>query len=183
MTHGYGLPREQSLGRLFASLGEYSVTDKSRNGKSNISIAVDTYRNYKKHDAFVLGFTYSDRFGLEYDNQNLDFFAGFHGQGLDLEGKNANAIEEEFLKVYKYFYLTFGSPYADQLSDMLVDSIISFLKLQGKRVFAFTWENRNTSNNLYKPYISANDCLADGHLNKQGTFKLYQTIQDGLGAE
>ena len=178
-TYGYGLPREQSLGRLFSDRGGYTVTDMSRSGKSNISIALDAYRHVDDCDVFVLGFTYASRFGLEYDSQNLDFFTGFHGKGLAV----SENLNEEFLKVYKYFYLTFAPPYSDQLSDMLIDYTISFLKSKGKQVFAFSWEHRDTSTSLYYPYHGEEDRLDDGHLNKKGTLKLYNYIQEQLGLD
>ena len=178
LTHGMGLPRSESLGSLFANKGGYDVTDNSRNGKSNISIAIDAYRNWDKCDVFVLGFTYSSRFGLEFDNQNLDFYAGF--QHDSLHGDCPESLSDEFTKVYKYFYLTFSEPYSSELSDMLVDYTVNFLKSKNKKVFAFTWESRKTTENLYRPYIGLDGRLPDGHLNKHGTQKLYDTIQHEL---
>ena len=180
MTHGHGLPRDQSLGKLFTDIGGYNVTDKSRNGKSNISIALDAYKHADKCEVFVLGFTYLSRFGLEYDSKNLDFYSGFHGSGV---GDVDQEIENEFMHVYKYFYLTFGPPYSDQLSDMLVDYTISFLKSKNKKIFCFAWEHRDTNASLFYPYYGVEDRLLDGHLNKNGTYKLFNHIQENLGAE
>ena len=76
LVYGDGLPREQSLGNLFKDLGGYNVTDCSRSGKSNIAIALDAYQSFKDYDVIILGFTFSSRFHLKYNNQNLDFFSG-----------------------------------------------------------------------------------------------------------
>lgn len=178
-TYGQGLPRKHSLGNLFSDIGGYDVINKSRNGKSNISIALDTYRHVNKCDVFVLGFTYSTRFGLEYRSKNLDFFTGFQGKTIFNDSK----LENEFLNIYKFFYLTFDSPYCDQLSDMLIDYTIAFLKSKGKKVFAFSWEQRNTNIELDYPFYSTSDRLDDGHLNINGTKKLFNHIQNKLGAE
>jgi hypothetical protein len=178
MIHGMGLPRTESLAALMSSKGGYDVIDKSRNGKSNISIALDAYRNWDKCDIFVLGFTYSSRFGLEFENTNLDFYAGF--QHNELRGDVPAALSDEFIKVYKYFYLTFSEPYSSDLSDMLVDYTVNFLKSKNKKVFALTWENRKSTTSLYRPYMGTDDRQPDGHLNEQGTQKLYDIIQNEL---
>ena len=130
-TYGKGLERNQSLGSLFTTLGGYNVGDKSRPGKSNIAIAFDTYQNYKNFDTFVLGFTFADRFGIQYQNQDLDFFPGFHGQGLDLNNDQLDIAHKE---VYKYFYSVYGPPYSDNLSNMLIDTLVSFLISMDKKV-------------------------------------------------
>jgi hypothetical protein len=181
MTYGHGLSREHSLGRLFSDIGGYDVIDKSRNGKSNISIALDTYKHVNECDVFVLGFTYASRFGLEYNSENLDFFSGF--EGVRVDRFNNEELENEFLSVYKFFYLTFGSPYCDQLSDMLIDYTVAFLKSKGKKVFAFSWEERTTNIVLDYPFYGKKDRLNDGHLSKTGTLKLFNRIQEQLGAE
>jgi len=179
MIYGQGLPREDSLGNLFHEIGGYDVVDKSRNGKSNISIALDTYRHADDFDVFVLGFTYSSRFGLEYGSDNLDFYSGFSGNIRFADSE----LEDEFLKLYKFFYLVFESPYCDNLSDMLVDYTIAFLKSKGKKVYALSWENRNTQADYDHPFFCAEDRLDDYHLNANATKKLFDRIQDKLGAE
>ncbi len=173
LVYGQGLDRKDCLSSLFVNKGFYDVLDKSRPGKSNIAIAVDTYKNFSNYDVFVLGFTFSSRFGMKYHDQNLDFFTGFHKQGLNLEPKDLDSTHIEF---YKYFYSVFGSPYCDDLSDMLIDTLISFLLAQNKKVLGFSWEKRNTTNQLLYPFIGPSDRLTDGHLNKQGVEKLYHFL-------
>ena len=175
LTYGHGLSREQNLGALLSK--NYTVTDQSRNGKSNIMIAMDAYANHATHDVFMLGFTYSARFGIRYQNFNLDFFPGYHGQGLGLPSvPNSYEVDTAFSQVYKYFFSVYGPPYCDDLSDMLIDGVISFLKSQGKKVVAWTWETRKTSVDLFAPYIAPKMRLEDGHLNEQGTEYLYQLV-------
>jgi hypothetical protein len=172
-THGQGLPRNQNLGYLFEHLGEYSVTDLSRNGKSNLIMCLDAYQHCADHDVFVLGFTYSSRFGLKYQDQDIDFYAGYNGRGFDLDPQDLDLATQQ---VYKYFYSVFDRPYCDDLSNMLIDTTVAFLKSQGKKVVTFSWEQRQTSHELFYPYFANQDRLEDGHLNAQGTKKLYQQL-------
>lgn len=180
LTYGHGLPREDSLGSLFANQGNYLVKDLSRPGKSNMAIAVDAYKNFQDYDTFVLGFTFSSRFGIKYQDQNLDFYSGFHGKGIGIDESNINAhsIDEAYLKVYKYFFTVFESPYCDDLSDMLIDGLLAFLQSQNKKVLPFSWQKRYTKNSLTYPYIAPEHRLPDGHLNKQGTLYLYNFLQN-----
>jgi hypothetical protein len=175
LTYGQGLDRQDSLGGLFDTRGNYRVFDKSRPGKSNMAIAFDTYQNFRDYDTFVLGFTYSSRFGLKYNDQNLDFFTGFHGQGLGLEPETLDTAQVE---MYKYFYSIFGPPFSGDLSDMLIDTLISFLISQDKKVVGFSWEKRNTSCYLEYPFIGPSDRFNDGHLNVNGTEKLFNFLQN-----
>ena len=175
LTYGQGLDRKDSLGALFNTRGEYQVLDYSRPGKSNMSIVFDTYQHFQDYDTFVLGFTYSARFGLRYKDQNLDFFPGFHGNGLGLDSETLDIAHTE---IYKYFYSVFGSPYCDDLSDMLIDTLISFLLSQNKKVVGFSWENQKTINHLEYPYIGPVGRLDDGHLNAKGTEQLFDFLQN-----
>ena len=177
LVYGYGLDRRDSLGSLFGSVAGYNTLDMSRAGKSNIAIAVDTYQNFRDYEVFVLGFTYSSRFGIKYQEQNLDFFSGFHGNGSNLVPQD---LDEDHGEMYKYFYSVFGPPYSDNLSDMIIDTLISFLLSQNKKVVAFSWEKRNTQCHLEYPYISTNNRLLDGHLNKTGVIKLFDFLQNIL---
>jgi hypothetical protein len=175
LTYGQGLERDKSLGHLYKTRGLYQVTDNSRPRKSNLLIAVDTYENYREHDVFVLGFTFSERFGIKYHNDNLDFFAGFHGQGLELSSKS---LDNTHCELHKYFYTVFGNPFCNNLSDMLVDSLVSFLISQGKTVVPFSWQQRATNVEILYPYIMPADRLEDGHLNESGTIKLFDILQN-----
>lgn len=175
LTYGHGLPREQSLGHLFHELGQYQVTDMSRPGKSNLAIANDVYLNAATHDVFVIGWTFSSRFGIKYNNENLDFFVGWHGNGAGFKDEK---LDQAFTQVYKYFYTVFGPPYSDQLSNMLVDTTMAFL--QDRKAVAFSWEPRDTNYSLLMPYFGPEHRLLDGHLTAEGTRILYDNIQKEL---
>lgn len=180
LVYGYGIPREASLGNLFKTDGYYDVLDTSRPGKSNISIAVDTYKNYKNFDTIVLGFTYSSRFGLAWKDQNIDFYPGFHQKGF---GVDPASLDDATLQIYKYFYSVYGPPYSEDLSNMVIDTLISFLKSQDKKILTFSWEQRQTENSLFYPYIEPTLRLNDGHLNIQGTRHLFNLLQDMLNEQ
>lgn len=175
LTYGQGLPRTQSLGSLFQELGGYKVFDASRPGKSNTAICIDTHQHWKDYDLFVLGFTFSSRFYINYNNQNLDFYIGSQKQQTNLEPQE---LDDATNAVHKYFYTVFGHPYCDQLSDMLIDGCVSFLEAHGKKVLGFSWEARQTSTQLLYPYMSPEYRLDDGHLNQQGTINLYNFLQN-----
>ena len=174
-TYGHGLPREQSLGALFRELGGYTVTDMSRPGKSNLAMAYDVYQHAGDHDVFVLGWTFSSRFGIQYQDQPIDFYAGSTGQGLGFQDKQ---LDDASVAVYKYFYTVFDYPYCDKLSDMLVDTTIHFLK--NRRLVAFSWEKRNVTSSVMMPYLGPEHRLNDGHLSAAGTQVLYDLLQQAL---
>lgn len=179
LTYGQGLARKDSLGCLFKIKGGYVVNDFSRPGKSNIAIVHDIYQNYKNYDVIVLGFTFSSRFGLKYKNKDLDFYVGHHGNGFNLAPDN---LDKSHVMMQKYFYSVFESPYCDHLSDMLVDTTISFLLQQNKKVLSFSWETRTVENKIFYPYIGPDERLDDGHLDKKGTLRLYNLLGEQLGA-
>ena len=176
LTYGQGLDREHSLGRLFADQGEYEVLDYSRPAKSNMVIALDTYQHRFDADVFVLGFTFSARFGIKYRDQNLNFFSGFRADSFDLEPM---ALYKAHLEIQKYFFAVFDRDYYDQLSDMLIDATVRVLPT-GKKVLAFSWETRKTDTNIVYPFIPPNERLPDGHLDQTGTRHLYDYLQQML---
>lgn len=180
LTYSQGLDRQHSLGNLFKTLGGYDVLDNSFPGKSNMMICFDTYQHRHQFDIFVLGFTFSNRFGLKFKNQNLNFYAGSASKGFGLEPQE---LDQTHLAIQKYFYTVFDEPYCSNLSDMLIDTTVNLLNANNKAVVGFSWQNRKTDNNLYYPYISVNDRLSDGHLNVNGTKKLYDFLQNAFDSE
>jgi hypothetical protein len=177
LTYGKGLDRDQSLGSLYQTIGGYTVTDKSRPAKSNAAIAVDTYNHWHEHEVFVLGFTYSSRFGLGYRDQNINFYTGFHGKGLGLQPLELDIASTE---VHKYFYTVFEPPWSEQFSNMLIDGLVSFLISKNKIVLPFSWESRTTVNKVFYPYIGPKERLDDGHLNAHGTKRLFDYLQNQI---
>ena len=128
----------------------------------------------RDHDVFILGFTYSSRFGLQYQDRNINFYSGYHNQGFNLEPQELDIATHE---VYRYFYTVFGPPWSEQLSDMLIDSLVNFLLGKKKTVLAFSWETRKVSYPMLYPYIGPQHRLPDGHLDIQGTQILYDLLQ------
>lgn len=176
-TYGQGLSRNDSLGSLFKRIGGYTVTDFSRPGKSNLAIALDTYNNIDQHDVFVIGWTFSSRFTIRYQDQDLDFFVGSHGKGFDIDPKS---LDDAHIEIQKYFYTVFGHPFCDHLSDILVDTTMSHLRIKQKKIVCFSWEKRNIHNNINYPFIAAKERLPDGHLDSTGTLTLFHYLQNQM---
>lgn len=178
LTYGQGLERDQSLGHLFSKVGGYDVVDKSFPGKSNMSIAFDTYMHRNDFDIFVLGWTFCERFGMKRNDQDLKFFPGFRSDGFGLEPAD---LDIAHLEVQKYFFTVFEEPYCSQLSDMLIDNTVNLFRINSRKVLPFTWQRRNTDNLLHNFYFGPKDRLPDGHLNSAGTKKLFDHLQNILG--
>jgi hypothetical protein len=174
LTYGHGLPREKSLGHLFSEIGGYEVLDKSIPGKSNMSIAFDTYQHRNDFDIFVLGFTFAERFGIKQQGRELKFFSGFRNNSFGLEPGD---LDLAHTAIQKYFFTVFEEPYCSQLSDMLIDSTVNLLLSKKRLVLPFTWQHRNTETLLHNFYFGPDDRLEDGHLNAKGTRKLFDQLQ------
>lgn len=178
-TYGLGLLRKQSLGQLFKDRGGYDVVDCSRNGKSNMAIAMDAYKNADSVDVIVLGFTFSGRFYIKYQEQHIDFQPIRYQLPL-ADNINSQELGDAYLDFHKYFYTLYQTPFCDDYSDFLIDSVCSYLEAQGKIVLAFSWEQRKTKHQLVYPYIGPNMRLPDRHLNALGTEYLYNILQTQL---
>jgi hypothetical protein len=179
LTWGQGLETQHQLASLLRDRGGYTVINESRPGKSNIAIAYDTYQ-YTTPEIYVLGWTFSSRFGIRYQDQNLDFFPGWHGGSLLKTDANAYELDKAYKQFYKFFYTVYESPYSDRLSDMLIDNTIYSLKHRYKKVVAFSWEQRKTINQLLYPYLGPDMRQDDGHLNVKGVEHLYNLIQNHI---
>ena len=170
LVYGHGLPRDQSLYHLFKHNSKYAVTDQSRPAKSNITVAVDVHNAWQDHDIFVVGWTFADRFGIKYNDVNLDFYPGRNLK----ETKNTT---DAFTENHKYFYTIFGPPFSSDLSNMLIDGLHAFLTSNNKTVVFFSWESRSVSCDIKYPYILPSQRLNDGHLDQNGTRYLYNLLQ------
>jgi hypothetical protein len=84
--------------------------------------------------------------------------------------------------LHKNFYTLFDQQHFSNISDMIVDTTIDSMKLNNKKFFVFSWETRRTKNELYYPIVNCGDRLEDGHLNSNGTKKLFDKIQEQLGS-
>lgn len=173
LTYGQGLDRQHSLGSLFEQVGGYEVLDRSRPGKSNMAIAMDSYQYRDAADVFVIGMTFSGRFGLQYKDQQLNFFPGFKNNSFGLEPMS---LDQAHIEVQKYFFTVFDRCYYDCLSDMLLDSIANFLP-KNKRIIIFSWETRTADTPVHYPFVPPTERFDDGHLNATGTRRLYDFLQ------
>ena len=180
-TYGLNLPPEHTLAHLFSVDGGYKVTNGSRNGKSNLAIAMDAYKNSQDHDVVVLGFTYSGRFHIKYDDYNVDFQPSKYE--LPITGPVSEEINQTYSEFHKYFYSLYQRPFCDDLSDFLIDSVASYILSQGKRLLIFSWEKRNTQTQILYPYVPPRFRLPCGHFDEPGTKHLYHVLQDQLGKQ
>lgn len=175
-TFGLGLDANQTLEHLFVHNGGYTVTNKSRNGKSNLAIAMDAYANYKDHDIIVLGFTFSGRFYIKCHDCDIDFQPRFWQPYYGTEKQYSAALENEYKEFHKIFYSLYHRPFCDEHSDFLIDTLCFFLQSQGKKVIAFSWEKRNTNFDVFYPYIPSKYLLPNNHYNAEGTKLLYDML-------
>ena len=175
-TFGLGLPPSDTLEHLFIAAG-YNVVNKSRPGKSNMAICLDTYNHANVADVLVIGFTYSSRYYLNFEKRNIDLLVNRYNLDTD---ENA-ALEDEYINLHRSFYTLFDQNHWGNVSDMLIDNTIDSLLLKNKKIFAFTWESRRTKQKLFRPIIDSSQKLPDGHLNAIGTKNLFNIIQNKLG--
>jgi hypothetical protein len=61
---------------------------------------------------------------------------------------------------------------------MLIDTLISFLISQNKKVVGFSWQHRKTICHLEYPLIGPSERFNDGHLNVKGTEQLFNFLQN-----
>ena len=177
-TWGTGLDSKDTLYSKFEKAG-YNVLNFSRPGKSNSAIAQDTYNNIDSADIFILGFTFSARYHLKFDNIDIDLLPSNYNWQYDFIKWQGNSMNDVVNNLHKNFYTLFDHTYWNKFSDMLVDNTINSLTLRNKKIFVFSWEKRNTKNKILYPIIP--DRLSDGHLNTIGTKKLFDMIQNQLG--
>jgi hypothetical protein len=174
-TYGLNLDKKYNLETLFTTHGGWVVDNQSRNGKSNLAIAMDAYQHCHDNDMFVLGFTFSGRFYIKYQQHNIDFQPIKYTLPF-VPDYNVDNLESSYDKFHKYFYSLYQTPFCDELSDFLIDAVCGYLISKGKKVIAFSWEKRNTQVPLLYPYISPEHKLPCNHLNREGTQNLYNLI-------
>ena len=176
MVWGAGLEPKEKLEYLLQSNHNISIDNFSQSGKSNHAISIDIYNNFEKYDAFIIGFTWADRFSLGYENgQVISIGPNFAAPPPEPCPIEYEKILNDF---HKTFYKLYDIQYWENYSDMLIDSMLSLLEKHDKKVFAFTWEKRKTK--LYKlsnigisvPYSRQ----SDRHLDAKGMELLYNNI-------
>ena len=179
-TYGLNLPRTSTLEHLFIESG-YDVTNNSRPGKSNLAIAVDTYNNFQNYDTIVIGWSFSSRFYFNYLNQHIDLLPSRYNIELN-DCFDAGIIEESYKNLHKQFYSLFDTDYFNNLREMLVFQTLTACLFHKKTVAFFSWEKRKVEK-IYYPHIPDHYRLECGHLNANGTFHLYEKLQNILTNE
>jgi len=176
LTYGLGLSPESTLGHLFVDQGGYDVTNNSRPGKSNLAIALDTYSNVSKHDIIVIGWTFSSRTYLKYNNIDIDLLPNrLQIELLDL--LDSQTIEESYQGLHKQLYSLFDIDHYNKISDMLISMTYQMALALNKKVVFFSWDKRNITIPLYYPHVGPQDRLPCGHLNTTGMERLYNKLQ------
>ena len=173
-TYGLNLHHTETLKHLFIESG-YDVINLSRPGKSNLAIGIDAFNNAMSHDIVVIGWTFASRFYLKYLDQHIDLLPT-RPQLEILSQIDADAIESSYSELHKHFYSFHDTDYFNNLSDMLITQTYCQLAAQGKKIVFFSWEKRKFEN-MYYPHVQADHRLSCGHLNANGTTRLYNTLQ------
>jgi hypothetical protein len=173
-TYGLNLHKEQTLAQHFIESG-YEVINQSRPGKSNQAIALDLYNYIHNYDIAVVGWTFSSRWYLKYHTQDIDLLATRMQIELPYTF-NSESIEQSYQELHRSLYSLYDSAYWNQLSDQLVDSSAAWIKQHNKKIVFFSWESRSVSCAVYYPHVMAAHRLPCGHLNPNGTRKLYNEL-------
>ena len=175
-THGTGLPSDSTLAHLLVNLGRYNVTNNSRPGKSNLAIALDAYDNISNHDIIVIGWTFSSRTYLKYNNIDIDLLPSrFQLESMDL--LDSQMIEQSYQELHKQLYSLFDINHYNKISDMLVSMTYQMALNLNKKIIFFSWDKRNVTIPLFYPHVPAEYKLPCGHLNAHGMKNLYNKIQ------
>lgn len=171
-TYGLNLTKEQTLEHHFIENG-YEVLNLSRPGKSNHAIALDIYNHVNDVDELVIGWTFSSRWHCGYHNNDIDLLATRKQIELPYTD-DSQAIEQSYQELHRSFYSLFDINHWNKTSDMLIDATHALVKHKNN-VF-FSWESRNTQCSLYYPHVVASHRLPCGHLNADGTTKLFNNL-------
>jgi hypothetical protein len=181
-TYGTGLSQQSTLGHLFTGSGGYMVTNKSRPGKSNLAMALDTYDNISNHDVIVVGWTFGSRTYLKYHNRDIDFLPSKPIlESVDMVG--SNEIEKSYQELHKQLYSLFDIGHYNKISDMLMSMTYQMALNLNKKIVFFSWDKRDVTIPLLYPHVPVQHRLTCGHLNVSGTEYLYDTLQALLGEQ
>jgi len=173
-THGVGINSSNTLAGRWSS--EYEVINKTRPGKSNLAIALDAFENIQNCDLVIIGWTYSSRSYLKYQNHDIDLLPSRTVVDLPFE-RDTKTMSDIYTDLHRNFYALHDTVFAGQYSDFLVSSIKYMCEKYQKKSVFFSWEHRKADCNIYYPTISPKMRLPDGHLNADGTTHLYNNLQ------
>ena len=177
-TYGLGLEHHDTLAGRWES--EYDVINNARPGKSNLAIALDTFKNIQTCDIMVIGWTFSSRSYLKYYDYDIDLLPSStadhlsFGQNID---RNTKVIHDTYADLHRNFYALHDVKFANHYSDFLVCSIKAMCEQYQKTSVFFSWERRNTNFDMCYPNMSKQMRLPDGHLNVDGITHLYNNLQ------
>ena len=174
LTFGLGLESHDTLAGRWDS--EYEIINKTRSGKSNLAIALDTFENIQNCDLVVIGWTYSSRSYLKYQNYDIDLMPSRTVIELPFE-RDTKTISDIYTDLHRNFYALHDTTFANHYSDFLVGSIKAMCEKYQKKTVFFSWERRKVDADIYYPTILPKMRLSDGHLNADGTAHLYRNLQ------
>lgn len=176
--YGTGLPRNKILSSLLADAG-YNLVDNSREGKSNLAIAMDLQANINDFEYYLIGWTFSCRTYINYNDINLDLFPG----RTHVPSYSNSKLDDVHKELIKLHYSVYDASFHNAMSDMLINSSYSQLRMNSKKICFLSWERRDINCPIIYPVILPEERLPDGHLNAKGTNELYQSVQIKLGEE
>jgi hypothetical protein len=173
-TYGLGLAPEHTLSGLWQN--EYEVINKSRPGKSNLAIALDAFENIPSCDVIIIGWTFSSRSYLKYQNYDIDLLPTRTVVELPF-AQDTKIISDIYTDLHRNFYSLHDSDFADQHSNFLVSSINNLCLIEQKKLAFFSAEKRKTNAKIYYPVLSPAMRLSDGHWNQIGTKHVHTVLQ------
>jgi hypothetical protein len=173
-TYGLGLDSADTLAGRWSS--EYEVINKTRTGKSNLAIALDTFENIQNCDLVVIGWTYSSRSYLKYQNYDIDLLPTRPIVELPFK-RDTKVMSDIYTDLHRNFYALHDTAFAGQHSDFLISSIKCMCEKYQKKSVFFSWERRKIDFDMYYPTLHPKMLLPDGHLNVNGTTHLYNNLQ------
>lgn len=173
-TYGLGLDHNDTLAGRWES--QYEIINKTRPGKSNLAMALDTFENIQSCDIIVIGWTFSSRSYLKYHGHDIDLLPSRTVVDLPFE-RDTKVMSDIYTDLHRNFYALHDTTFANHYSDFLVGSIKAMCEKYQKTTVFFSWERRKVDANIYYPTISRQMRLPDGHLNVDGTTHLYNNLQ------
>jgi hypothetical protein len=140
--------------------------DMSLEGKSNLQIVHDVYKNIDNYSHFFISFTFSNRFVI-FENGKRCFHIL---PNLDTRRFPDKNDFEKYKAFHDFYYRHMNLDFNSALTDFYVDSIISMLKFYNKTYLIYTVEPRKTKfpDELVQLDFLKYSQIYDGHFDEQG---------------
>lgn len=140
--------------------------DMSLEGKSNLQIVHDVYKNIHDYTHFFISFTFSNRF-VVFRNGHLPFHIL---PNLDTRYYTNKEVIKHDKAFHEYYYRHMNIEFTNIVSDFYVDGVISMLKLYNKNYVIYTVEPRKTNfpTEVIQIEFEKYSQLCDGHFDEQG---------------